>query len=50
VIRNTVNDCIRTQVALEQVADANRRRDVLFTCAGVASICCRVLHTESSKS
>jgi CRISPR-associated endonuclease/helicase Cas3 len=37
VIRNTVNDCVRTQVALEQLADTNRRRDVLFTCAGFAA-------------
>jgi CRISPR-associated endonuclease/helicase Cas3 len=37
VIRNTVNDCVSTQVALEQLADTNRRRDVLFTCAGFAA-------------
>ena len=37
VIKNTVNDCIRTQVALEQLADANGRCDVLFTCAAVAA-------------
>lgn len=37
VIRNTVNDCIRTQVALEQLADANGRRDVLFSCAAIAA-------------
>jgi CRISPR-associated endonuclease/helicase Cas3 len=35
VIKNTVNDCITTQVALERMADASARRDVLFTCSGV---------------
>jgi CRISPR-associated endonuclease/helicase Cas3 len=37
VIRNTVNDCVRTQIALERLADAQLGRPVLFTCAGVAA-------------
>jgi CRISPR-associated endonuclease/helicase Cas3 len=35
VIRNTVNDCRSTQVAIEELIDANTVPDVLFTCAGV---------------
>jgi CRISPR-associated endonuclease/helicase Cas3 len=37
VIRNTVNDCIGTQIALERLAEAQGRRDVLFSCDGVAA-------------
>jgi CRISPR-associated endonuclease/helicase Cas3 len=37
VIRNTVNDCVKTQIELERLADAKGRSDVLFTCAGVAA-------------
>jgi CRISPR-associated endonuclease/helicase Cas3 len=35
VIRNTVTDCVRTQMAVERLAAANGGRQVLFTCAGV---------------
>jgi CRISPR-associated endonuclease/helicase Cas3 len=37
VIKNTVNDCIDTQLAVERAADVSGRRDVLFTCSGVAA-------------
>jgi len=37
VIRNTVNDCVTTQVAIEQLAHANAGRDILFTCSGVSA-------------
>ena len=36
VIRNTVSDCVKTQVALERLATAGRDAEtVLFTCAGL---------------
>jgi CRISPR-associated endonuclease Cas3-HD len=37
VIKNTVKDCVATHVAIERLADTNRRRDVLFNCSGVAA-------------
>jgi CRISPR-associated endonuclease/helicase Cas3 len=37
VIRNTVNDCVKTQLALERAAAAKSGQHVLFTCAGVAA-------------
>lgn len=35
VIRNTVTDCVRTQLALEQLVAADDHSAVLFTCAGL---------------
>jgi CRISPR-associated endonuclease/helicase Cas3 len=37
VIRNTVRDCVATQLRLEAAAGACGRHDVLFTCGGVAA-------------
>jgi CRISPR-associated endonuclease/helicase Cas3 len=37
VIKNTVNDCVATHMAIERLADANGHRDVLFSCSGVAA-------------
>lgn len=37
VIKNTVKDCVATHVAIERLADAHRRRDMLFHCLGVAA-------------
>ncbi len=37
VLRNTVRDCLDTQRALEQIALAAGRADLLFTCEGVVA-------------
>ena len=37
VIRNTVKDCVATQIALERLATAQGRGDVLFSCAGAVA-------------
>lgn len=37
VLRNTVRDCMDTQRALEQLARAAGRADLLFTCGGVVA-------------
>jgi CRISPR-associated endonuclease/helicase Cas3 len=37
VLRNTVGDCVATQQALEALAQAESREDLLFHCEGVAA-------------
>ncbi len=37
VIKNTVNDCVATQLAIERLAEASGRTDVLFSCSGAAA-------------
>lgn len=37
VIRNTVRDCVETQIALERAAAAKSGQHVLFACAGAAA-------------
>ncbi len=37
VIRNTVNDCVKTQIAVERLAERHDLRRFLFTCNGFAA-------------